>query len=92
MGYLIPESLILLDFIHTAGLTIGYKKIRKVNDSKEHAWIGGRYCDIQFHNMESILQPGFGFGFIKNDKSWHDVSEFQKEFLRKSLNINIYLE
>ena len=30
-------------------------------------WIGGGYCDIQFHNMESILQPGFGFGFIKGD-------------------------
>ena len=31
-------------------------------------------------------------GFIKNDKSWHDVSEFQKDITRKSLNINLYLE
>lgn len=29
LGYLIPESLILVDFIHTAGLTIGYKKSEK---------------------------------------------------------------
>ena len=55
--------------MHAAGLTIGYKKIRKVNDSKEFEWIGGRYCDIQFHNMASILQPDFGFGFIKKDNS-----------------------
>ena len=31
-------------------------------------------------------------GFIKNDKSWHDVSEFKKNIFRKSLNINLYLE
>ncbi len=31
-------------------------------------------------------------GFIKNDKSWHDVSEFQKNLTRKSLNINLYIE
>ena len=31
-------------------------------------------------------------GFIKNEKSWHDVSQFQRNILRKSLNINIYLE
>ena len=31
-------------------------------------------------------------GFIKNDKSWHDVAEFQKDITRKSLNINLYLE
>lgn len=32
-------------------------------------------------------------GFIKNDKSWHDVSpfSFNEPFLRKSLNINLYL-
>ena len=31
-------------------------------------------------------------GFIKNDKSWHDVSEFRKDLTRKSLNINLYIE
>jgi hypothetical protein len=31
-------------------------------------------------------------GFIKNDKSWHDVSVFNQDLLRKSLNINLYIE
>lgn len=31
-------------------------------------------------------------GFIKNDKSWHDVSVFTQDLLRKSLNINLYIE
>ncbi|MDB9827211.1 hypothetical protein OAC14_02620 [Candidatus Pelagibacter sp.] len=31
-------------------------------------------------------------GFIKNDKSWHDVSVFNQDLLRKSLNINLFLE
>ena len=31
-------------------------------------------------------------GFVKNDKSWHDVSEFHKDLVRKSLNINLYIE
>jgi len=31
-------------------------------------------------------------GFIKNDKSWHDVLEFKKDLVRKSLNINLYIE
>ena len=65
LGYLAPELLNPMDFIHTAGLTIGFKKIRMVNELKNYEWIGSRYYDIQFHNMENILQPGFGFGFIK---------------------------
>ena len=31
-------------------------------------------------------------GFIKNDKSWHDISVFNQDLLRKSLNINFYIE
>ena len=67
LGFLVPESLNPMGLIHTTGLTIGYKKIRKLNELENYEWIGGGYCDIQFHNMESILQPGFGFGFIKGD-------------------------
>ena len=31
-------------------------------------------------------------GFIKNNRSWHDVNKFQNDLHRKSLNINLYLE
>ena len=31
-------------------------------------------------------------GFIKNEKSWHDVGEFKSNIARKSLNINLYLD
>lgn len=67
LGFLVPEAMNPIDMIHTAGLTIGYKKIRKLNKSKNYDWNSFKYYDIQFHNMESILQPGFGFGFIKSD-------------------------
>ena len=66
-GFLIPESMQPMGLIHTSGLTIGYKKIKKLNELENYGRIGGWYSDIQFHNMESILQPGFGFGFIKSD-------------------------
>ena len=33
-------------------------------------------------------------GFIKNDKSWHNVNKFNltKTYLRKSVNINLFLD
>ena len=30
-------------------------------------------------------------GFIKNEKSWHDVKQFEDDIIRKSLNINLYI-
>ena len=30
-------------------------------------------------------------GFIKNEKSWHDVKQFEDDIVRKSLNINLYI-
>lgn len=30
-------------------------------------------------------------GFIKNEKSWHDVKKFEDDIVRKSLNINLYI-
>lgn len=41
---------------------------------------------------KSKFQENKLVGFIKNDKSWHDVTEFKEDFIRKSLNINLYLE
>ena len=56
-----------MDLIDTDGLIIGFKKIRMVNKLKNYEWIVSKYYDIHFHNMESILQPGFGFWYVKND-------------------------
>ena len=46
-----------------------------------------------FENYEVFYKSKFVenklVGFIKNDKSWHDVSEFKRNFERKSLNINL---
>ena len=56
-----------MDLIHTAGLIIRFKKIRMVNELKNNKWIDSKYYDVHFRNMESILQSGFGFGFVKND-------------------------
>jgi len=41
---------------------------------------------------KSKFQENKLVGFIKNDKSWHDVTEFKKDLVRKSLNINLYIE
>ena len=41
---------------------------------------------------KSKFQENKLVGFIKNDKSWHDVTEFKKDHIRKSLNINLYIE
>jgi hypothetical protein len=43
------------------------------------------FCQSKFEENKLV-------GFIKNDKSWHDVSIFEKNILRKSLNINLYIE
>lgn len=51
---------------------------------------------IFYENYENFFQSKFEenklVGFIKNDKSWHDVSEFNSNICRKSLNINLYIE
>ena len=44
-----------MDLTDTAGLSIGFKKTRMANKLKNYEWIGSKYYDIQFHNMESIL-------------------------------------
>lgn len=76
-----------------------YEK-KNISNKNMDLW-ESKYLDKEniekFHNnyevfYKSKFEENKLVGFIKNDKSWHDVSEFQKEFLRKSLNINIYLE
>ncbi len=69
LGLLVPESLQPINHIHTLGLTFGYKRIRKLNELDNYEWKRFKYYDIQFHNMESLIQPGFGLGFIKDENN-----------------------
>ena len=52
--------------------------------------------DIFYNNYEVFYKSKFErnklVGFIRNDRSWHDVPEFKTDISRKSININLYLE
>ena len=51
----------------TTGLTIGYKWLRKFDKSGNKSWNRYNYYDLQSHALESIIQPGIGFGLIQGD-------------------------
>ena len=51
----------------TTGLTLGYKWFRKLDKSGEEIWERYNYYDLQSHTLESIIQPGIGFGLIRGD-------------------------
>ena len=53
----------------TTGLTIGYKWFRKFDKSGKKSWNRYNYYDLQSHTLESIIQPGIGFGFIQGDNN-----------------------
>ena len=51
----------------TTGLTIGYKWLRKLDKVGKKSWNRYNYYDLQSHALESIIQPGIGFGLIQGD-------------------------
>jgi len=61
LGYLIEE----VPF--TFGLTIGNKWFRKSDKIGKESWSRYSYYDLQSHALESIIQPGIGFGLIRGD-------------------------
>ena len=65
-------------------------------DIWESKYLENKNINEFYENYEIFYKSKFEenklVGFIKNNKSWHDVSEFQKDIFRKSLNINLYLE
>ena len=73
------------------------KEDSKLNlDTWESKYLEKENFKAFYDNYEIFYKSKFEenklVGFIKNDKSWHDVSEFQKNLTRKSLNINLYIE
>ncbi len=71
-------------------------EIKKNLDIWESKYLNIDDSKIFFENYDNFFQSKFEenklVGFIKNDKSWHDVSEFNQDVFRKSLNINLYIE
>jgi len=70
--------------------------VKKNLDIWESKYLDEENSKIFYNNYNAFYSSKFEknklVGFIKNDKSWHDVSVFSHDFLRKSLNINLYLE
>ena len=64
--YLFKERIkIFIPF--TFGLTIGNKWFRKSDKIGKESWSRYSYYDLQSHSLESIIQPGIGFGLIRGD-------------------------
>ena len=60
-------GLLIEDYPFTIGLTIGEKWFRKFDKSGKKSWNRYNYFDLQSHALESIIQPGIGFGLIRGD-------------------------
>ena len=61
----ITLGILIEEYPFTTGLTIGYKWFRKFDNSGENSWERYNYYDLQSHVLESIFQPGIGFGLIQ---------------------------
>ena len=63
----ITLGILIEEYPFTTGLTLGYKWFRKLDKSGEKSWERYKYYDLQSHALESIIQPGIGFGLIRGD-------------------------
>ena len=83
-------------------LDLGTNFYSKKTDSETNMDVWkSEYLDVQnsekfYENYDVFYKSKFEenklVGFIKNEKSWHDVSQFNNDIIRKSLNINLYLD
>ena len=80
-------------------LGTNFYKSKETNIQKLDIW-KSKYLDQNtsakfFENYELFYNSKFEknklTGFIKTDKSWHDVKKFDDDLIRRSVNINIYL-
>ena len=63
----ITFGLLIEEYPYTTGLTVGYKWLRNLDNSGNKSWSRYNYYDLQTHALESIIQPGLGFGLIRGD-------------------------
>tara|TARA_Y100000389_G_scaffold186858_1_gene207695 strand:+ start:257 stop:1057 length:801 start_codon:yes stop_codon:yes gene_type:complete len=86
-----------LNFIENLGTN--FFKINENFDKKLDSWkskyLNAEDANIFYKNYNKFYHSKFEenklIGFIKNNKSWHDVTMFKENFLRRSININIFL-
>ena len=76
-----------------------FYKSKKTNTQNLDIW-KSKYLDQNtskkfFESYEPFYNSRFEknklTGFVKTDKSWHDVTKFEEDLIRRSVNINIYL-
>ena len=63
----ITFGLLIKEYPYTTGLTVGYKWLRNLDNSGNKSWSRYNYYDLQTHALESIIQPGIGFGLIRGE-------------------------
>jgi len=65
---------------------LGNKHLENENDENHFRSISKKILGLPFKKLSL-------FGFIRNEKSWHTVEKFNihPDFIRKSININLYL-
>ena len=63
----ITFGLLIEEYPYTTGLTVGYKWLRNLDNSGNKSWSRYNYYDLQTHALESIIQPGIGFGLIRGE-------------------------
>ena len=63
----ITFGLLIEEYPYTTGLTVGYKLLRNLDNSGNKSWSRYNYYDLQTHVLESIIQPGIGFGVIRGN-------------------------
>ena len=60
-------GVLIKEYQFTNGLSIGYKWFRNLDKSGKKIWSRYKYYDLQSNALESIIQPGIGFGLIQGD-------------------------
>ena len=64
----ITFGLLIDEYSLATGFTIGYKWFRKLDELGKKSWNRYNYYDLQSSlSLESIIQPGIGFGLIQGD-------------------------
>ena len=81
-------------------LGTNFYKIKSRTDVNMDVWkseyLNEENSKIFYNNYDLFYKSKFEenklVGFIKNEKSWHDVTKFEDDISRRSLNINLYLD
>lgn len=94
MIYFPPENNLRYENIGTNFYEISNENSENL-DIWESKYLDSESSKIFYENYKLFYNSKFETnkltGFIKNDKSWHDVKQFDDDIIRRSLNINLYI-